>query len=143
LIFASLMLFAGWFHYHKAAPKLAWFQEQLHGTVFLCIHHSIPARSLRLILSGYEKVFWQETKTEFYDKPDGTKGTRVVTIDRNDDHTFFKISIDLVSYPGGFPAGQFQYPFIYQLPDNLPGVFRHSGHNLKAKVEYKIKAATL
>jgi photosystem I P700 chlorophyll a apoprotein A1 len=25
LIFATLMLFAGWFHYHKAAPKLAWF----------------------------------------------------------------------------------------------------------------------
>ncbi|MCD7461354.1 hypothetical protein HAX54_045945 [Datura stramonium] len=22
-----LMLFAGWFHYHKAAPKLAWFQD--------------------------------------------------------------------------------------------------------------------
>ncbi|GLT53621.1 hypothetical protein SLA2020_268800 [Shorea laevis] len=21
------MLFAGWFHYHKAAPKLAWFQD--------------------------------------------------------------------------------------------------------------------
>jgi len=27
LIFASLMLYAGWFHYHKAAPKLAWFQD--------------------------------------------------------------------------------------------------------------------
>ncbi|XBI71756.1 hypothetical protein VPH35_065885 [Triticum aestivum] len=27
LIFATLMLFAGWFHYHKAAPKLAWFQD--------------------------------------------------------------------------------------------------------------------
>jgi len=114
--------------------------EQIHGTVFLCIHHGIPARSLTLYLSGYEKVFWQETKTEFYDKPDGTKGTRVITIDREADHTFFKISMDLVNYPGGFPAGQFQYPFIYQLPNNLPGVFRHTGSNLKAKVEYKIKA---
>ncbi|KAD3639945.1 hypothetical protein E3N88_29168 [Mikania micrantha] len=28
LIFAALMLFAGWFHYHKAAPKLAWFQDR-------------------------------------------------------------------------------------------------------------------
>ncbi|KAD2393655.1 hypothetical protein E3N88_40632 [Mikania micrantha] len=27
LIFAALMLFAGWFHYHKASPKLAWFQD--------------------------------------------------------------------------------------------------------------------
>ncbi|KAK5838454.1 hypothetical protein PVK06_007184 [Gossypium arboreum] len=27
LVFAALMLFADWFHYHKAAPKLAWFQD--------------------------------------------------------------------------------------------------------------------
>nr|YP_009295753.1 photosystem I P700 chlorophyll a apoprotein A1 [Schimmelmannia schousboei]AOM64688.1 photosystem I P700 chlorophyll a apoprotein A1 [Schimmelmannia schousboei] len=27
LIMASLMVFAGWFHYHKAAPKLEWFQN--------------------------------------------------------------------------------------------------------------------
>ncbi|CAN6476545.1 unnamed protein product [Victoria cruziana] len=27
LIFAALMLFVGLFHYHKAAPKLAWFQD--------------------------------------------------------------------------------------------------------------------
>jgi len=27
LVFATLMLFAGWFHYHKAIPKLAWFQH--------------------------------------------------------------------------------------------------------------------
>ncbi|PHT76107.1 Photosystem I chlorophyll a apoprotein A1 [Capsicum annuum] len=27
LVFAALILFDGWFHYHKAAPKLAWFQD--------------------------------------------------------------------------------------------------------------------
>jgi photosystem I P700 chlorophyll a apoprotein A1 len=27
LIFSGLMMFAGWFHYHKAAPKLEWFQN--------------------------------------------------------------------------------------------------------------------
>nr|YP_010502442.1 photosystem I P700 chlorophyll a apoprotein A1 [Grateloupia turuturu]UXC96855.1 photosystem I P700 chlorophyll a apoprotein A1 [Grateloupia turuturu] len=27
LVMASLMVFAGWFHYHKAAPKLEWFQN--------------------------------------------------------------------------------------------------------------------
>ncbi|KAM0003206.1 Photosystem I P700 chlorophyll a apoprotein A1 [Helianthus debilis subsp. tardiflorus] len=27
LIFAVLMPFASWFHYNKAAPKLAWFQD--------------------------------------------------------------------------------------------------------------------
>ena len=27
LVMSALMLFAGWFHYHKAAPKLDWFQN--------------------------------------------------------------------------------------------------------------------
>nr|YP_010904101.1 photosystem I P700 apoprotein A1 [Caulacanthus ustulatus]WCH57352.1 photosystem I P700 apoprotein A1 [Caulacanthus ustulatus] len=27
LLMSSLMVFAGWFHYHKAAPKLEWFQN--------------------------------------------------------------------------------------------------------------------
>jgi hypothetical protein len=27
LVLAALMFFAGWFHYHKAAPKLEWFQN--------------------------------------------------------------------------------------------------------------------
>jgi photosystem I P700 chlorophyll a apoprotein A1 len=27
LVMAALMLFAGWFHYHKSAPKLEWFQN--------------------------------------------------------------------------------------------------------------------
>nr|UNJ15771.1 photosystem I P700 chlorophyll a apoprotein A1 [Cyanidioschyzonaceae sp. 2] len=27
LVMAGLMMFAGWFHYHKAAPKLEWFQN--------------------------------------------------------------------------------------------------------------------
>nr|YP_010986158.1 photosystem I P700 chlorophyll A apoprotein A1 [Polyopes affinis]WOL37076.1 photosystem I P700 chlorophyll A apoprotein A1 [Polyopes affinis] len=27
LFMASIMIFAGWFHYHKAAPKLEWFQN--------------------------------------------------------------------------------------------------------------------
>jgi len=27
LVMAALMLFAGWFHYHKRAPKLEWFQN--------------------------------------------------------------------------------------------------------------------
>ncbi|CAN1359156.1 Photosystem I P700 chlorophyll a apoprotein A1 [Linum perenne] len=37
LVFAALMLFAGWFHYHKAAPKLAWFQDRRHQ-----VHVSLP-----------------------------------------------------------------------------------------------------
>ncbi len=37
LVMAGLMLFAGWFHYHKAAPKLEWFQN-----VESMMNHHLP-----------------------------------------------------------------------------------------------------
>ncbi|KAL5646156.1 hypothetical protein ACJX0J_001771 [Zea mays] len=46
LIFASLMLFAGWFHYHKAAPKLAWFQDGIIRTWIPLPHEFILNRDL-------------------------------------------------------------------------------------------------
>ncbi len=61
LVMAGLMLFAGWFHYHKAAPKLEWFQNvesmlnhHLAGLIGLgslgwaghLIHVSLPATKL-------------------------------------------------------------------------------------------------
>ncbi|KAF3634007.1 Photosystem I chlorophyll a apoprotein A1 [Capsicum annuum] len=47
LVFAALMILAGWFHSHKAAPKLAWFQVGGKvallpiplGTVNFLVHH--------------------------------------------------------------------------------------------------------
>jgi photosystem I P700 chlorophyll a apoprotein A1 len=61
LVMAALMLFAGWFHYHKRAPKLEWFQNvesmmNHHLTILLglgClswaghqIHVSLPINKL-------------------------------------------------------------------------------------------------
>jgi photosystem I P700 chlorophyll a apoprotein A1 len=61
LIFVALMFFAGWFHYHKATPKLAWFQNvesmlnhhlaRLLGLGFLFwvghqVHFSLPINQL-------------------------------------------------------------------------------------------------
>nr|Q9AL93.2 RecName: Full=Photosystem I P700 chlorophyll a apoprotein A1; AltName: Full=PsaA [Prochlorothrix hollandica] len=61
LVMAGLMLFAGWFHYHKAAPKLEWFQNvesmlNHHLSVLLgcgslgwaghLIHISLPVNAL-------------------------------------------------------------------------------------------------
>lgn len=61
LVMAGLMLFGGWFHYHKSAPKLEWFQNvesmmNHHLTVLLgcgslswaghLIHMSLPINKL-------------------------------------------------------------------------------------------------
>eukprot|EP01114_Cavostelium_apophysatum_P007304 TRINITY_DN1936_c0_g1_i1.p1 TRINITY_DN1936_c0_g1~~TRINITY_DN1936_c0_g1_i1.p1 ORF type:complete len:320 (+),score=75.70 TRINITY_DN1936_c0_g1_i1:210-1169(+) len=92
-------------------------------------------------ITGYEKVHWEYHETEYYEE-DGQQLSRQVVKDRKDDKTFFKDQFNLIDYPGGFPVGQFSYPFQYHLPANLPGCFkktRKSGLKLKAKVLYKIK----
>ncbi|WMV21731.1 hypothetical protein MTR67_015116 [Solanum verrucosum] len=46
------MLFAGWFHYHKAAPKLAWFQD----VEFMLNHHLAGLLGLgSLSWAGHQK----------------------------------------------------------------------------------------
>jgi len=93
---------------------------------------------------GYEKVFWQYNHTEFYQDPaDGQQKSRTVVREHKDSKEFFKDHFRLIDYPGGFPQGQFSYPFQYRLPDNLPGVFekkRKHGLQMNAKIRYKIKA---
>ncbi|OUS44438.1 hypothetical protein BE221DRAFT_173402, partial [Ostreococcus tauri] len=44
LICAGLMFFAGWWHYHKAAPKLEWFQNSCMGGHQ--IHIALPVNTL-------------------------------------------------------------------------------------------------
>lgn len=46
------MLFAGWFHYHKAAPKLAWFQD----VESMLNHHLAPLSMDPLFLEMSEIV---------------------------------------------------------------------------------------
>ncbi|KAL3737527.1 hypothetical protein ACJRO7_019123 [Eucalyptus globulus] len=51
LVFAALMLFSGWFHYHKVAPKLAWFQD-----VESMLNHHLT------MLLGLGSLYWRGIK---------------------------------------------------------------------------------
>jgi photosystem I P700 chlorophyll a apoprotein A1 len=90
LVMAGLMLFAGWFHYHKAAPKLEWFQNaesmmnhHLAGLLGLGslawaghqIHVSLPINKLldagvaaKDIPLPHEFIFNPSLMTELYPK---------------------------------------------------------------------------
>jgi len=116
--------------------------EVIYGNVFLNILHPVAAKSLFLEIVGYEKAEWQYEEVEWYDE-DGQRKSRTIIKERKAEGDFFKDRFTLIDYPGGYPVGQFSYPFQYRLPDNLPGVFekkRKKGLKLKAKIRYKIKA---
>jgi photosystem I P700 chlorophyll a apoprotein A1 len=46
---AGFMFFAGWFHYHKAAPKLEWFQN----VESMMNHHLAGLLGLRKFIMGW------------------------------------------------------------------------------------------
>lgn len=70
-----------------------------------------------------------------------------VKIERfKDEKVFFDQTLVPYTTPGSIPPGQYEYPFEYQLPNDLPGCLKiEGGSNLdaskyKAKVEYKLIA---
>jgi len=73
LFMSALMVFAGWFHYHKAAPKLEWFQNvesmmnhHLAGLLGLgClswsghqIHISLPINKLYMLVLHLKRFLY-------------------------------------------------------------------------------------
>lgn len=116
--------------------------DTIFGNVFVSIIQPIATQALNLELKGYEKIKWVDSKTEWYEE-NGQQKSRTIYIDREAEHSFFKICLPLISYPGGFPVGQWSYPWQFTLPSNLPGVFRESHEGVqkwKAKIMYKAKA---
>lgn len=114
----------------------------IYGNVFLYIIQPIPTKSLILEIKGYEKVEWEEEQIEWYEEG-GERKEKTIRKQFKGGREFFKDSFPLISYPGGFPVGQFSYPFQYRLPENLPGIFwkkKKGNCPLKAKIQYKVKA---
>ncbi|XP_065193335.1 arrestin domain-containing protein A-like [Sycon ciliatum] len=116
--------------------------ETVYGTVYLSIVSPIASKSLKLKVKGYEKCEWEYT----YSEQDSEGQLRSRVGKRKSKREFFKVTLPLIDYPGGFPQGQYSYPFQYSLPQNLPGVFkkevknRSSGSNWEATIKYKVKA---
>jgi photosystem I P700 chlorophyll a apoprotein A1 len=55
LVMSGLMLFAGWFHYHKAAPKLEWFQNAES-----MLNHHLSIIRIRFIILGWTpNSYWK------------------------------------------------------------------------------------
>ncbi|TMW65700.1 hypothetical protein Poli38472_008342 [Pythium oligandrum] len=85
--------------------------------------------------TGKEKVSWEQRI-----------GQEFETEDFEREHEFFKEKIILSQIPHTLQPGDYVYPFQYQLPSTLPGVFSLERYaclgvnNLEATVQYKFKA---
>lgn len=104
------------------------------------------AKGVVLRVKGFERVWWQYQETEYEGEGQNRKAIQV-TREQKENKEFFKQTIVVYPHQGTVAPGHYSFPFLYQLPPNLPGTYHeegghnHNGTGYHAKVLYKVKAS--
>jgi len=143
--------------------------ELVTGIIKVKLEDDILCKGVMFKVTGYEKTEWDEVKTdvkteeEEYEDDEGNTQTRTVfktdeyLEEREGRKDFFKERLNVSDERTVLEAGLHEFPFQYQLPQDLPGVFeyenkekrmlsiesedRHEEETMKtkAKIVYKLK----
>lgn len=119
--------------------------DVVSGTVEMDCLVPFTARGVLLKVKGFERVWWQYQETEEVGEG-ANRRTITHTHERKENKEFFRQSIVVYPHQGTVPPGHHSFPFLYQLPANLPGTYfeegghHHAGTGYFAKVLYKVKA---
>lgn len=107
--------------------------QMMHGIVHLDLHKPFPAHVLRLEFEGVEKTKW--SKKEKHCKNKNFKKHK-------GKNTIITITHGLYVFPGNTAqAGQYSFPFTFQLPPWLPSSFIFYGpERCEMSVTYHVKA---
>ena len=108
--------------------------EMVSGTLYGNILNPVHAKSVSVRVSGKERCHWTESQTRTVN---GKSETHSVT------HSGFNRVLDtlvpLVTLDASSPfSGQFQYPFSFVLPVNIPGSHESVTNGIRASVIYKL-----
>eukprot|EP00727_Mastigamoeba_balamuthi_P012794 m51a1_g8137 hypothetical protein (314) ;mRNA; f:14514-16001 len=112
--------------------------ERVDGTVNIDLMTPVQASAVKIKWTGYERTLIEYTTIDT-DEAGQTK-----TVKLKDENTFFKNEAVLYQINQVMPAGHYNYPFSFQLPAGLPGIFfderRVWGDNkIKSAIVYKVK----
>ena len=114
--------------------------SQVSGNIFVQIWAHIIANDLSLKIKGKEKG------QVVYLKPPEKEGDQFEYEEKSKKKEFFSYKFPIYSWGHGMPVppGQYQFPFTFVLPNELPNSFSHhwSEHGKKCygKIEYEVKA---
>ncbi|WIA35279.1 hypothetical protein OEZ86_003738 [Tetradesmus obliquus] len=101
-------------------------------TGFVALHAGsvLDFKSINIKVTGVEKCQWQEQS--------GSGDNRHTETYRGS-HTIFKNKLPIMA-AGSLNPGDYQWPFSFQLPHNVPGSFNYASGSTKASIVYKVKA---
>lgn len=117
--------------------------DVVSGTVELDCLVPFHAKGVLLKVKGFERVWWEYQHTEHEGEGQNRRAV-TVTKEHKEAKEFFKETIRVYPHTGTVAQGHYSFPFVYQLPANLPGTYfeegGHHGERYYAKVLYKVKA---
>jgi hypothetical protein len=119
--------------------------DMVSGTVEMDCLAPFHAKGVILRVKGFERVFFQYIVSEFEGEGQNRRAVNK-TKEAEESKEFFKQSIVVYPHQGVVNPGHYSFPFMYQLPANLPGTYseeggdKHHGTAYHAKVLYKLKA---
>jgi hypothetical protein len=104
------------------------------GAVYLDVHRPVTIYNVELKIRGTERVKWEELRND--PKGDVNK----ITEKMKDKQAIFNASSPLQVAPVTLAPGQYQYPFSFQLPDQIPGTFEIKHFDYDGRIRYTLTA---
>lgn len=109
--------------------------ETVTGTVSVNILNPIRAKSITVRISGKEKCRWNEQRTRTVDGRSET-----YTVSHSGNHRILETIVPVMTLDENMAySGQFQYPFSFVLPANLPGTTYIQTNGVTASVYYSVQ----
>ncbi|CAG9331966.1 unnamed protein product [Blepharisma stoltei] len=109
------------------------------GSVHFYLHDTLPRCSLFLSFKGIEETYWEESSASHTVDPESDPEEEYIQ-NYHDKKTIASIKHLLYEWKSSLSAGDYNIPFIFKLPDNLPGSFKYRKETTWAKIEYTIKS---
>ncbi|MEW5313995.1 MAG: hypothetical protein WDW38_005524 [Sanguina aurantia] len=115
--------------------------DTVTGTILLNVTKPFPCSSILLKVEGHEEVRWTERVQRSERVLGGDPNlneTRMVAvhIPHHARRSILEVNVPLHSYPQECIPGQYQFPFTFQLPVNLPSTFTFADHGFSEGGRY-------
>ena len=132
----SQVAYAGHFHLHLENRNVQ-AGEELPGIIHLKLNQTVQATALCLLFSGNEYCEWKQSRQEADAQGNITRVTRTYTGRSPVVHQKFPVYL----CPNGIlDAGDYSFPFVFQVPENIQGSFELDSGSSEASIKYTLTA---
>lgn len=113
--------------------------DVVRGNINLNCVAPFNCHGIHMTILGEEQTHWIEHRTRTRTNSQGQQETESYTVPFDGFNTFFKVKVMVFNFGGHVQPGQYSFPFMFQIPMGLPGVFEGSSNqHTRGSISYCI-----